>query len=235
MVRALTAVGSLACKGRAFHHLLSIQRPRRSRAQTGARGRANRAAEPAHAATALIDAWWASVLAGEVSEPHPVYGDLKVRLDGGRLRLSAELESEADRNELVSQARARIGHGIDRVDVSRLTVASRHEKPGILHQTLVSAFPNRAAAEFARAFVLKHSRVTPIRDEVVDSAHASRLAGLLPGEFIDDAGKALDSGEAVLVLRVDETTAFRVRELLEEETRSLWTIAAPPQLHERSS
>jgi hypothetical protein len=181
----------------------------------------------------VVNAWWASVLAGDVYEPHPIYGSLKAQLDGGRLRLSGELENEVDRNELVRQARERIGHGIDRVDVSRLTVASNHEKPGILSQTLVSAFPNREAAEFARAFVLKHSRIAPLEDQIVDSTHADSLRTLLPEEFIDDAGKALDSGEALLILRVDETAAFRVRELLEEDTRSEWTIAVPPQLNER--
>jgi hypothetical protein len=202
----------------------------------GRAGRAGRESlEPAGAATALVTAWWASVLAGDLYEPHPVYGSLKAHLDGGRLRLSGELENEEDRNELVRQARAHIGHGIDRVDVSRLTVASHREKPGILSQTLISAFPNREAAEFARAFVLKHSRVAPLEDEVVDSTHADRLRNLLPEEFIDDAGKALDCGEALLILRVDETAAFRVRELLEEDTRSEWTIAVPPQLSDPSS
>jgi hypothetical protein len=190
--------------------------------------------EPAGAGAALIDAWWASVLAGDLYQPHPVYGVLKAHLDGGRLRLTGELETEADRNELVRQARERIGHGIDRVDVSRLTVANHREKPGILHQTLVSAFPNREAAEFARAFVSKHSRVALEEDEIVDSTHADKLRSLLPEEFISDASKALDAGEALLILRVDETAAFRVRELLEEDTRSEWTIAVPPQLIARN-
>ena len=208
----------------------------RSRASAEQRHRPSRESpEPAGAATALVDAWWASVLAADVYEPHPVYGSLKAHLAGGRLRLAGELENEADRNELVRQARERFGHGIDRVDVARLTVASNEEKPGILSQTLISAFPNPKAAEFARAFVLKHSRVAPLQDEIVDSAHADRLRTVLPDEFIDDAGRALDSGEALLILRVDETAAFRVRELLEEETRSEWTIAVPPQLDERKT
>ncbi|MHB8587328.1 MAG: hypothetical protein ACYDA0_00585 [Candidatus Dormibacteraceae bacterium] len=199
-----------------------------------ARDNARRAVEPAGAGAALVDAWWASVLAGDVYQPHPVYAALKPHLDGGRLRLTGELENEADRNELVGQARERIGHGIDRVDVSHLTVASHKEKAGILHQTLVSAFPNREAAEFARAFVLKHSRVAPDHDEIVDSRHADKLHTLMPEEFIKDASRALDAGEALLILRVDETVAFRVRELLEEDTRSVWTIAVPPQLNVRS-
>jgi len=198
------------------------------------RDSARHAVEPAGASAALVNAWWASVLAGDLYEPHPVYGVLKAHLDGGRLRLMGEMETEADRDELVRQARERIGHGIDRVDVSRLRVASHKEKPGILHQTLVSAFPNRKAAEFASAFVLKHSRIAVEEHAIVDSTHADKLRNLLPEDFISDASKALDAGEALLILRVDETSAFRVRELLEEETRSEWTIAVPPQLTTRS-
>src|ERR1700694_2573137 len=199
-------------------------------ARKPARESASKEVEPAGAGRALVDAWWASVLAGDIYQPHPVHGTLKAKLDGGRLRLIGELESQDDRDELVGQARQRIGHGIDRVDVSRLKVADHKEKPGILHQTLISAFPNREAAEFARAFVLKHSRVAPEQDEIVDSTHADKLRDLIPDEFITDASKALDAGEALLILRIDETAAFRVRELLEEDTRSEWTVAVPPQL-----
>jgi hypothetical protein len=197
-------------------------------------GGSSGAVEPAGASAALVDAWWAALLAGDVDKPHPVYGDLRAHLDGGRLRLSGDLDTESDRDDLVRQARKRIGHGIDRLDVSHLKVEKRKEKPGILHQTLISAFPNLAAAEFARAFVLKHSRVAPVRDEIVDSTHADKLSELLPEEFIRDASKALDEGGALLILQIDETAAFRVRELLEEDTRSDWTIAMPPQLVERS-
>jgi hypothetical protein len=181
----------------------------------------------------VVDAWWASVLAGDVYEPHPVHGPaIKVRLDGSRLRLSGELESEEDRQDLIRQARARIGHGIDSLDTSQLTIAKRDEQPGILDQTLVSAFPNRDAAEYALAFAIKHSRVVPKQHEIVDSEHLDETPDLIPEEFISDARRALEKGKALLALRVDETQAFRVRELLEEDTRSEWTIATPPTLSE---
>ncbi len=175
----------------------------------------------------LVDAWWASVLAGDVYNSHPIHRDVKVRLHGGRLRLSGELESIEDRDELVGQARERIGHGIDQVDVSSLKVVSREEKPGILEQTLISAFPGREAAEYAREFVLKHSRVVPRQSDIVDAGRGEMLHRLLPDDFARDTGKALDSGHALLVLRVDETEAFKVRELLDEDTRSEWTVAMP--------
>jgi hypothetical protein len=178
----------------------------------------------------LVEAWWESVLAGNVYEPHPIYRDVKVHLQGGRLRLSGELESVEDRAELVRQARERIGRGIDQVDVSHLVVAKHMEKAGILEQTLISAFPSRAAAEYARDFVLKHSRVAPKRDDILDASDAERLKHLVPEDFESDARQAIDAGRAILILRVDETDAFRVRELLDEDTRSEWTIATPPQL-----
>ena len=183
----------------------------------------------------LIDGWWATVLAGDVHQPHPLYGGLRVRLDGRRLRLSGELESAEDRTELVRQARERIGRGIDRVDVSHLTVATRTEKPGILEQTLISAFPSRHAAEFARDFVIKLSRVVPKQSEIVDADHGAELNSVVPEDSLKVARRAIDAGDALLILRVDETEAFRVRELLEEETRSEWTIGLPPRLIEKKS
>jgi hypothetical protein len=182
---------------------------------------------------AVVDAWWSSILAGNIYEPHPVHGpSVKVHLDGGRLRLSGELESARDRKELIAQARSRIGHGIDRVDSSDLAIARRDEEPGILDQTLISAFPNRAAAEYARDFVITHSRIEPEHHDIVVNDEDDHLHELLPENFIAKARKWLDAGHALLVLRVDETAAHRVRELLEEDTRSQWTVAAPPTLKE---
>src|SRR6267142_1588344 len=123
------------------------------------------------ASASLVDAWWATVLAGDVSQPHP-----------------------------------------------------------ILEQTLISAFPSRDAAQFARDFVIRHSRVVPTQNEIVDRNHSDRLRALIPDDLHRDACKALDGGHALLILKVDETDAFRVRELLEEDTRSEWTMAAPPQV-----
>jgi hypothetical protein len=208
-----------------------MRRTTSTRADQRDRGGAARGTtHPPIASASLVDAWWATVLAGDVSEPHPVFGDVRVQLHGGQLRLSGELESNADRKELIRQARERIGHGIDSMDVSKLTVERRQEKPGILEQTLISAFPNRAAAEFARDFVIRHSRVVPKQDEIVDPHDADRLRAFVLDDFLPDARKALDGGHALLILRVDETEGFRVRELLDEDTRSEWTIAGPPQL-----
>jgi hypothetical protein len=201
-------------------------------------GQAAQAEDPSGAAIApeaVVGAWWSSILAGDVYEPHPIYGPaLKVHLDGSRLRLSGELEAPEDRKELIRQARMRVGQGIESVDVSDLRIARHDERPGILDQTLISAFPNRAAAEYARAFVIKHSRVEPKHHEIVGEGEEARLRELLPGRLVEKSRKLLEGGHALLILTVDETAAHRVRELLEEDTRSEWTVTTPPTMSEVS-
>ena len=47
-------------------------------------------------------------------------------------------------------------------------------------------------------------------------------------DFAADVRTALEAGNGVLIIRVDEADAFEARELLDEDTRSLWTMATPP-------
>jgi hypothetical protein len=178
-----------------------------------------------------VDAWWDAVLLGETDEPHPVFGrSISARIQGERLEIAGELERKSDRDELLEQARARIGHGVREVDAAHLKIARAGERPGILEQTLAAAFPNRATAELARKLVHERGRIRPAREAIVDRVNEGELRRLLPEEFVQDARQRIDKGDALLVLRIDETEAFSVRELLEEDTRSTWTIATPPTL-----
>jgi len=182
-----------------------------------------------------VAAWWDAVIAGEADEAHPIHGeDLSVRVKSGRLELSGHLARPEDRDELVRQARSRIGHGIHEVDDTHLRVADHREKRGVLEQSLVAAFPDRATATLARKVVLERSRVTPLVDAIIDRDHAADLRDLVRAEFVDDLKKRIERGEALLVVTVDETDAFKVRALLEEETRSTWTIATPPAVRARA-
>jgi hypothetical protein len=176
-----------------------------------------------------INSWWAAVLAGQVDEPHPIHGaDLDVAFKGGKLRLSGELVSDDDRKKVVDEARGYVGHGIDEVDAKHLTVARTREKPGLLEQTLIAAFANHDVAEFALAHLVENRRVKPKVSQIVDPADEAKARELLPEGFIGDVKKAFKGGDSLLILRVDETSAYRVRELLAQETRSLFTIATPP-------
>ena len=176
-----------------------------------------------------IDAWWNAVLAGGVDEPHPVHGDdLKISIEHGVLHLAGTLQSQEDRNELLTGARAFVGHGIDEVDARRLKVAKSREKPGILEQTLIAAFRNREVAELARDYLVGIRRLKAKAIEIVDRDHEAKAHRLLSADFMPDVQKAFKHGDVVLVVRVDETEAFKVREMLAQDTRSRWTVATPP-------
>jgi hypothetical protein len=186
--------------------------------------------QPFDSAAGRTRHWWASVLAGQVDDPHPIYGaDLDVAFKGGVLRLSGELPTETDKKELLNEARQFVGRAVDKIDAKHLAIIKRKERAGVLEQTLIAAFPNREVAEYARKYLVESRRVEPKELAILDSGKGEATARrLLPADFIDDVRKAFKAGEAVLILRVDETSAFKVRELLDEETRSLWTIATPP-------
>jgi hypothetical protein len=175
-----------------------------------------------------INAWWIGVIVGHPAESHPIYGDaLKVKLRHGVLHLSGEVASRQEWQSAVGEARRYVRRGVDDVNATRLRVARRDEQVGILDQRLIAAFPNREIAEYALAYVLEHSRVEPKRTSIVDSAQDQSLGQL--GDFASDAQAAHEAGNSILVLCVDETEAFEVHELLDEETGSLWTIALPPE------
>ena len=185
--------------------------------------------QPPESAGRQVRTWWADVLAGLVDEPHPTHGaDVDVTFKGGTLRLSGELPTEEDRRQLLEEAREYVGHGIDDVDARHLRVTKRREKPGILDQTLIAAFADRDVAEFARRYLVESRRIKAKHVEILDANQEGLARRLLPEGFMSDVRKAFDAGRAVLILRVDETGAFRVRELLAQETRSLWTAATPP-------
>jgi hypothetical protein len=174
-----------------------------------------------------IDAWWNAVLAGG-DEPHPVYGDdLKVSIRHGVLRLAGTLPTE-DRDELLKGAEAFVGHGIDAVDPRRLKLRKSTEKAGILEQTLIAGFRNREVAELARDYLVGIRRLKAKALAVLGSDGGANARRLVPEDFVSKVEKAITDGEAVLVARVDETEAFKVREMLAEDTRSRWTVATPP-------
>ena len=176
-----------------------------------------------------IDAWWNAVLAGGVDEPHPVYGDdLTVSIRHGVLRLVGVLPTEKDRQELLARARNFVGHGLDKVDAKHLKVAERKDKPGILEQTLIASFRNPAVAQLARDYLIGIRRLKVEQLDILDRGQHDTVGKLIPQEFVSDVLKALESGEALLVVRVDETEAFKVREMLAEDTRSRRTISTPP-------
>jgi hypothetical protein len=178
------------------------------------------------AADQVVD-WWTRVLVGQTELPHPLYGDaLDLKLRGGVLHVVGELASDGERQSFMREARSYVGRGLDDVDAKRLVVKRSHGTPGILDQTLIAAFPNQALAEHALKFMREHSRVKLKEAEVVKSGKDKALERL--AQFAPTVRKALADGKGVVIVRVDEPDAFEARELLDEDTRSKWTLAMPP-------
>jgi hypothetical protein len=172
-------------------------------------------------------------MAGAADRPHPAFGErIRAKLRDGVLRLSGEVASRQDRQAVIQEAAQFVGNGVDDVDAQRLRVARRDDQPGLLEQRIIATFANQKLAEFARAFLSEHGHLDPRSVEIVDPDHSDRAP--LAGEFEPEVRNALDAGRSVLILRADETEAFELRELLDEETRSLWTVAMPPEPARRS-
>lgn len=151
---------------------------------------------------------------------------MRARLHGGVLHLVGELVSDQERQKLIREARQFVGRGLDDVDARRLRVKRPDSPREVLDQTIIAAYPNADLAEYALEFLREHSRVTPKEAQVLRSDGGPKLERL--GDFAQNVSKALDAGNGVLIIRVDEADAFEAREMLDEDTRSLWTVATPP-------
>ncbi|HTE85803.1 MAG TPA: BON domain-containing protein [Dehalococcoidia bacterium] len=195
------------------------------------------ASRPEEALDALSEstrAWWTSVLAGQVDAPHPVYGaNLKAQIDGDTLVVSGTVPTEEDRRSIAAETEHLKGHGITTVRNELEVVPDVTDESGLLSQTLVGIFENAELADFAQGNLKGHAQVRPKLIRVInpDPAREGRaeLRAALPEAFWDDADKALDEGHALLIVTVDETEAFKAREVLDEETRSLQTLVLPPE------
>jgi hypothetical protein len=179
-------------------------------------------------------AWWTSVLTGQVQSSHPILGtNLSTRIEGDTLIISGAVPTEGDRAEIAAETEHLKGHGITTVRNELQVVPQVTDEQGLLVQTLVAVFENAELAGFAQEYLEAHAHVRPklMRAISPESAEEGRaeLRALLPEAFWEDAGKALDDQHALLIVTVDETEAFKARELLDEETRSLQTLVLPPE------
>jgi hypothetical protein len=95
-----------------------------------------------------------------------------------------------------------------------------------LDQTIIAAFASLAQAEHARKSLRGHGRLAPKQLVVVKSGQDPVLNQI--GEFAVDVRKALADGNAIVIVRLDESDAFEALEHLDQDTRSRWTVAMPP-------
>jgi hypothetical protein len=182
-----------------------------------------------------VRAWWTTVLAGQIEGAHPVHGtNISARLDGTALVVSGTVPSEEDRREIESEVEHLRGNGVDSVRNELSVEPESRAEPGLLVQTLMSVFENEEQAGFAEGYLEGHAHVKPEAMKVVappsEGSRRDAVRVTLPRTYWEDAEKALDAGRSLLIVTVDETEAFKARELLDEETRSLETVVLPPEL-----
>jgi hypothetical protein len=181
-----------------------------------------------------VQAWWLSVLAGQVTDSHPVQGTrLKARMEGNTLVLSGAVPSEADRQEIEAEVEHLRDQGVSEVRNELQVVPDQRDQKGLLVQTLMATFETAEQAGFAEGYLEGHAHIRPGLMKVISpesgDASAAAIHAALPDGYWEDAEAALAAGRALLVVTVDETEAFKARELLDEETQSLETLALPPE------
>ena len=178
--------------------------------------------QPPETAEGRTRSWWAAVLAGQVDDPHPLYGaNLDVAFKGGVLHLSGELPSEDDRQRLLEEAGEVVGRGVDAIDAKHLRVARRKEKPGILDQTLIAAFENRDVAEFARRYMGESRRIEPKLLEILDAGQEDMVRELVPTDFMSDVEKVC---QRVAVIRKGEIVTIEEVEKLRQKAGQRVTV-----------
>jgi hypothetical protein len=181
-----------------------------------------------------VRAWWTSVLAGQLDQAHPIHGTkVSAKLEGDALIVSGSVPSDEDRKEIEREVEHLRGNGFKRLRNELEVEPEVEAEPGLLVQTLLSVFENEEQAGFAEGYLEGHAHVQPEAMKVIapegDGSAREEVRAMLPESYWEDADRALEAGRSLLVVTVDEPQAFKARELLDEETRSLETIALPPE------
>jgi hypothetical protein len=183
---------------------------------------------------ARTQAWWLTVLAGQVTDTHPVQGTrLKARMEGNTLVLSGTVSSEADSREIEAEVEHLRAQGVMEVRNELKVAEEEQDQKGLLTQTLLATFATAEQAGFAEGYLEGHAHIRPGLVKVIGpetgAAGPEALHAILPQPYWQDAEAALAAQRALLIATVDETDAFKTRELLDEETPSLETVVLPPE------
>jgi hypothetical protein len=182
-----------------------------------------------------VGAWWTSVIAGQADQSHPIQGTkIAAKIEGDTLVVRGKVPTQADLEEIRAEVEHLAGHGVAHVRVEVAVEEEGTQQKGLLRQTLVGAFETEELAGFAAGYLEGHAHVAREAMLIVEAdgndAPKDRAAlDYLGPPYADQVRATLDAGRSVLIVSVDEVDAFRVRELLDEETRSLETLVLPPQ------
>jgi hypothetical protein len=177
-------------------------------------------------------AWWSTVLVGQLNGSHPIHGTaINAALQGETLVITGAVPTAQDRRDIEAEVAHLQGKGFTTLQNDLVVSDATADHAGLLTQTLFAVFESAEAAAFAQSYLIEHVQVHP-EQLIVFAASApdaaQRIAEYLPEASREDGQRALDAGRSLLIVTVDETEAFKTRELLDEETRSLQTVVLPP-------
>lgn len=177
-----------------------------------------------------VRAWWGEALHGRADSAHPTYGPtISARIDGDTLIVNGTVPREADLRQLADEVRRLKGRGVKRVRNQLRLAPTEIEVRGLYVQTLLAMYATESQAAYAEGYFEGAAIFTSKVVRLLKPGAVAALRASVPSEHWSGGEAALSAGHCILLVTVDETDAFRARELLEEDTRSLLTLALPPE------
>lgn len=189
-------------------------------------GSANESADVLDAPT---QAWWSAVFSGQPTTVHPTHSGLRARLAHARLSLSGVVATEDSHKEVLEEARIYGKGTVENIEDQIEVRAASDDEAGILSQTVFATFENKGEAERA-AEVLRHLSTVSTDRLVVLAGPDSLELNSVPEAYRAEVVKALVAGRGVLTATVDETNVLALREVLDQDTASIETVVAPPEV-----
>ena len=189
-----------------------------------------------HGVPEHVLSWWIALLEGEAEGSHPLFGNaLQARLEEQTLVVSGALPSEAGRRDLDRELRQLAEHRGIAVRNETRVAPDGTEASGLLEQTLVAVYAQELHAKLAIEQVQRNPLLGTVRirllqldgDNATDGGEAAARRHVA-SSYRDEVRQALEAGQAVVVATADETDTFALRQLLDEETRSLQVLVMPP-------
>jgi hypothetical protein len=183
-----------------------------------------------------IMSWWIGLLEGAAGGSHPVFGSrIEAKLDEQTLVVSGALPSEAGRRDLERELRMVAQRGQLAVRNDTTVAPEGAETQGLLEQTLVAIYDGALHAKLAVEQIKGNPLLRSVRFQIL-APRSFEDHGAADGDsrqhvaptYRREVQEALAAGQFVVVATVDETDAFILRELLDEDTRSRRVLVMPP-------
>lgn len=183
-----------------------------------------------------VMSWWIDLLEGEAEGSHPLFGNaLQASLEGQTLVVGGALPSEAGRRDLERELRLVTERRGVAVRNETSVAPEGAEASGLLEQTLVAVYEQELHARLAIDQVQSNPLLGRVRIQMLQPNGDRPADGVAASAqrhdastYQDEVRQALEDGQAVVVATADETAAFALRQLLDEETRSLHVLVMPP-------